>query len=969
MPVAEGGRRTSLVGRREEMASLVAALDDLRTPGTRWVAISGEPGTGKTRLLGELSARAQAREHTVLLGRGAELERALPFGIWVDALDDHAAGLGRDRLETLIGDCLGELERVLPSVSAGPVPPGGLQDERFRAYRAVRALLARLALRRPVVVVLDDVHWADDASLELLTYLLRRPPQARVMFALGFRVGQLRSALPAALEAAARDASFTEVRLAPLSRGEADTLVGEELPAHVRKRLYADSGGNPFYLQELARATGPRAQATGDHEAGGVPGAVRVALAQEIAGLGEPAHQLAWGAAVGGDPVDFELAAAAADLSQEQALGAIDELLARDVLRVTDVSGRYAFRHPIVRRAVYESASEAWRLRAHARAAALLQDRPSALSARAHHIERCGRTGDAAAAAVLEQAALQSATRAPAIAARWLTSALRLLPELPEHDGRRLGLLISLAGAQAATGRLEEAITTLEEAIEKVPASLPDLRVRLIAVYAACENPLGRHAAAHARLLCAFDALPERDTATAAALQVELAADALYDSDFAAMRRWAQAGAETARALGDRGLETVAAGLLCFAEYGLGHAAAAERARVAGAALLDALPDEELVARLDAPNYLGFAEYFCEHYEDAARHFRRGIAQSRAVGLGQFVVQMRVGLAHALERLGRLSEALEAADSAAEAARLSGHRQLIGFALVAEAMTATELGDIDHARAAAEEAVALLVGLDESVLTNATHAHVGVVWLEIGEPDRCIDQLRSLGLPDFPQIEPGRRGWLYAALARAELARGNRDAAAEWVERSESTARALELPLTEAWALHAHASLSLADGDDAQAAELAIRAGELASAVHSPVPAARCRMLAGIALAHGGDREQAVRLIAEAERELGSRGANRYRDEAARELRRLGLRVAARQRRSAASGGLEALSGREREIAERVALGRTNREIAAELFLSEKTVEGHMTSIFGKLGVTARAAVAEAVGRSHTPSD
>ena len=187
----------------------------------------------------------------------------------------------------------------------------------------------------------------------------------------------------------------------------------------------------------------------------------------------------------------------------------------------------------------------------------------------------------------------------------------------------------------------------------------------------------------------------------------------------------------------------------------------------------------------------------------------------------------------------------------------------------------------------------------------------------------------------------------------------------EWVARGEATVRGLGLPLAEAWVLHARSLWTLADGDAAEAARLALTAADRADAVRAPVPAARCRTLAGIALAQAGDVEQAIRLLTRAQRDLAAYEANRYRDEAARELRRLGRRVGARQRRAGRGQGLGALSGRELEIAERVALGRTNRQIADTLFLSQKTVEGHLTSVFAKLGVSSRAAVAEVVGRSR----
>ena len=159
--------------------------------------------------------------------------------------------------------------------------------------------------------------------------------------------------------------------------------------------------------------------------------------------------------------------------------------------------------------------------------------------------------------------------------------------------------------------------------------------------------------------------------------------------------------------------------------------------------------------RLDAPYYFGFAEYFCEHFDDAIRHLRRGINLSRTIGQGQFVVPMTVGLAHALETRGFLAEAAETADGAVEAARLAGNRQLVCFALVANALAAAALGDTERARAAGDEAVALLDGLDDSVLTRGTHAHLGVMWSDIGEADRCVAAFRAVGLPELPVDRAG----------------------------------------------------------------------------------------------------------------------------------------------------------------------------------------------------------------------
>ena len=402
--------------------------------GARWLVVSGEPGIGKTRLLGQLAERAAERRHAVFVGRGAELERELPFAIWIDALDDHVGTLGERKLEALIGERVAELARVLPSAAPAGAAAGGLQDERFHAYRAVRALLQRLAMGHPVVLMLDDVHWADDASLELIAHLLRRPPPAPVLIALAFRAGQVPNSLLAALDQAGRDGLVSEIGLGPLSEAEADALLGTpalpaDLPPERRQPVLPRGAGAG------ARAGRGRAGRRRERVACRPPWPPRSARRS-------PACRSRRGGSAGAPRWRASRStstwrAPPPGMDERETLAAIDQLLAANIAGPTDVPRRYRFRHPLVRRAVYDGAGEAWRLEAHARAAAALADRPGALAARAHHVERSAKVGDEAAAAVLEQAGHQAAARAPAIAARWFEAALRLLGATrPRHRDR-----------------------------------------------------------------------------------------------------------------------------------------------------------------------------------------------------------------------------------------------------------------------------------------------------------------------------------------------------------------------------------------------------------------------------------------------------------------------------------------------------------------------------------------------------
>ena len=239
-----------LVGRAEELGSFEQALAEVDLGGAAAIELVGEPGIGKSRLLAEFAGRADAHGRLVLAGSTSELERDLPFAVFVDALDEYLRGLDPSRLQHLDEEVLTELAHVFPSMSRlATAPVLALQHERYRTHRAARALFELLANTRPLLLVLDDFHWADSASIELLGALLRRPPAAPVLIVVAVRPRQMPERLAAALERAHRAAALTRVELGALTPLEARELVGERVDV-----LYEESGGNPFYLEQLSRS-------------------------------------------------------------------------------------------------------------------------------------------------------------------------------------------------------------------------------------------------------------------------------------------------------------------------------------------------------------------------------------------------------------------------------------------------------------------------------------------------------------------------------------------------------------------------------------------------------------------------------------------------------------------------------------------------------------------------------------------
>lgn len=954
---------SQFVGRSTELGLLDETLDALEAGEARAVEVVGPAGIGKTRLLAELASRAESRGHLVLGGSGAELEQDLPFWVFVDALDEYVEGLDPRRLERLDPTVRAELAQVLPALADAAGAAAATLHERYRTHRAMRELLEQLAATKPLVLILDDVHWADQASLDLLVALLHRPPATGVLFTIAARPRQLPPRLSTALARARRDGTLALVELAPLTREEARSLVGAEAD-----ELYEDSGGNPFFLEQLVRAPGQPAGARVDGVAltgVQVPPQVAAALAEELALLSPTARRALDGAAVAGDPFEVDLAAIAADLNEPEVLVAIDELVGVDFVRETEMPRRFRFRHPIVRRAVYEATPGGWRLGAHERAATALAQRGATATARAHHVERSARQGDLDAVAVLAEAGRESALRAPGTAARLFAAALRLLPA-GATPAQRVELLLPMGQALAATGQFAEGHETVLECLELVPNSERALRTQLTAMCARVEHLLGLHEPAHDRLVRALDELPEEACEHCVSLMIELTMDGLHRMNYAAMLDWGERAAETAADLDDEALRAAALAAAARGAAFPGLTEEARRRRDEAAALIDGLPDDVIARRLDALAYLAGAELYLHMLTEGHLHAERAIAIGRATGQGQQFPLLYAILGQTAYFQGRSQEMVDVLDGAIEAARLTGNAQTLTWSLYPRAMAAFLLGDITTAISAAQEAVDVIDdGKPSHHFSHAAYA-LAEANLELGKPERAVELLeRSAGGPDMPLAAPSVRGMFLEALVRVRLAIGDRDAAARAAAQARESAATARMPLQHGWADRAVAAVTLHDGDAAQAAELALSAASHQEPAGAVVEAARSLTLAGRALARAGDRERAREVLERAARIFDERGAVRFRDAAERELRQLGHRIHRRSQPTAAGGeGVDSLTRRELEVARRIVDRQTNRQIAEELFLSPKTVETHIRNIFAKLGADSRVEVARMVERA-----
>ena len=487
--------RSPFAGRRSELARLERELDAVRAGCGRVAFVVGEPGIGKTRLLEEFAARGRAAGAEVLYGRCFEGEFAPPFAPFAEALSSYARERDGEGLRVELGEFAGIVAKIVPELCqrlpnlAAPVALAP-EEERPRLLDAVAQLLWACARRAPLVLVLDDLHWADGATLALLRYLARFVGRHRVLLLAAHRDsdGDPRHPLGDTLAALRREVEVVRIELSGLDRDSVAELVGtladREVPAGFVQAITVETGGNPFFLREvlihlleegkLGNAAGTSRWPLSIQEMG-IPDGVRQVLGRRLLRLSEEAYRLLATASCCAGAFRFDIVAAAADLEEGAALDALDEGLEAQLLRAVGEPEAYDFPHALIRHTLYSEQSPSRQVRLHRRLAEEMErlhgeraaEHALEIARQWHHSAALPGAGRGLGHCMLAaQRAEEAADEETAAAA--LRMALDLLPP---GDARRPRLVARLGLALAWGGAPAEAVDVASEAGALVAAS------------------------------------------------------------------------------------------------------------------------------------------------------------------------------------------------------------------------------------------------------------------------------------------------------------------------------------------------------------------------------------------------------------------------------------------------------------------------------------------------------------------
>jgi DNA-binding CsgD family transcriptional regulator len=998
-----------LVGRAPALAALERVVERACAGQGATVLVAGEAGVGKSRLVAEMVARVRTRGFAVLEGHCFEPDSAAPYAPLVDLL----RGIPREgytvEAARIVGLFTNDLVRLAPDLASflpGPtgepeaVPPvPDPERDRRRLFEALARLLVGLAASRPLFAIVEDVHWSDGTSLEFLLYLARRVRDHPVVLVLTYRDDEPSSDLTRFLAGLDRERLAVELSLARLSPAEVGAMchaiLGPQgiVPATLVGELYALSEGNPFFVEEILKVLLTASDlvcadgAWVSTSPGGwrIPRSVQDAVCRRAERLSPTARRVLGLAAVVGQRFDFALLQALAGLEEDALVAQLKELVAAQL--VVELSAdRFAFRHALTRQAVYAQMLARERRSLH-RAVVDTLERLFAAEPEAHLAELAYH----AHAAEDGERALTYARRA---AERAL--ALHATREAVEQLTRALDAAEHLGGA--APAELYRSRGLAFETLGELDRAARDLALALEGARAADDLQGEWHAALDLGTIWgARDYVRAGDY-----LQLALALARRLD-DPANL-------AHTLNGLGNWLANT-------------GHPTEGVAAHREALVLLEAAGDESgVAATLDL---LGMATAFCGDRIGAVGYFDRAVARFRALGDPR-------GLASALAARGpfaaspvlaettyaagwSLADCLRDAEEASELARTIDWPAGLAFARVGGGPTCAEMGEYGLALMWSRETLRIATEIAHDQWLAAAHYGLGSLYIHLLQPDRAIEHLET-GLGLARQV--GSTWWAglclvglaMAYLLGNDLRRAEQTLAA--APSSDAVVHAQPATLSERRLAWARAELALHRGDPAGALRIAdgLRATVPGEPVEQPIPA--LAKLRGEALTAMGRLDDAAEALAEAERGAAQLGLRPLLWQVYRARGRLLLRrkrpreatgafavarelvgalaatvgvVADREHfRAAALRTLPAerplsplraarmayggLTRREREVAALVAQGKSNREIAAALYLGEGTVATHVSNILGKLGCTSRAQIAAWVSERR-PAD
>ena len=915
--IPSDGARAGLIGRRADVGRLHAFLEQASTAGGA-LLLSGDPGIGKTVLLGDVEAAASAAGSRVLRTAGSEFLTDLSFSTLASLLQPLKPELSE----------LDDLHREAVTAMLG-LQPGPVTDQ-LLAHNAVLALVRRAATERPLLIVVDDAHWADRATAALLGFVARRLASTRIGLLAAFRPG---------VEGFFDRSGLPRHDLAPLADGDAATLLATRFPtlgARATQRVLAEAEGNPLALLELPLAlagSSSRPQLTDTWSTLPLSGRLQSLYSARVRALPSATQHLLLLAALEGTGDLATVLAAAGSGAGLTGLGPAEHA---DLVRVEPSRARLAFHHPLVRSTVVEIASDADRATAHRCLAEALADDTVR---HARHLAEASLEPDEDVAALLEEASRLVLQRGDALGAfSGLLQAADLSPDA-EARSRRLAEAAYLSAD--VTGELGVAAELLVEARRADPSIRDSLRAAVAAAHLQL-NAEGDVTTAHRLLVTALDRTdPARaeDPAVREGAILLLLEICLYGGRLEFWQSFREVRARHPQALAP--VVSVVAQIL------------SDPARVCADDVLvveDAIDALQTEADPTVIEHVATAAYFLDRAGRCRQALWRVVEDGRSGGAIASAIGSMTILGAEAYYSGQWDLSAELAAEGLEMCTAHAFELFRWPFLYSQGLLAAARGDDEAAERIVHEID--VRGRSRGMHTVTLYAHQTAALAALGRGEHASAFERAAAVCTPGDLPPGVPQALLGTLDLVEAAVGSghhAEAAAHVVtmERAGITAHAPRLRL-----LTVGAAALTADGS--AATKLFSRALSLPGAESWPFDMARVQLLLGEHLRRNADAPAARDHLSQSLSTFRRLGAAPWAARAAAALRASG-EAPGRQ------ASVAALTAPELEIARLAAAGRTNKEIGAQLYLSHRTVGAHLYRIFPKLGITSRAALRDAL--------